>query len=121
MSAKKSVRGKRYSDSEKAEVIAFVEKHDAANGRGGKSAAAKQFGITPVTLGAWMKGGGKGKKAGKRQPKTVGTGGKSTGPSTGGSFSQKVKELTDLAGQIDKAQAALAKLRQRFDALKAAL
>ena len=39
----------------------------------------------------------------------------------GGSFTVKLKELAALAGQIDKAESDLGKLRAKFESLKAAL
>ncbi|MCW1921083.1 transposase [Luteolibacter arcticus] len=59
MSAKKTVasKGKRYSEQEKAEILAFIE----SQGRGGQSKAAKKYGVSPLTLSSWRKksqGGG---------------------------------------------------------------
>ena len=35
--------------------MALVEKVNAERGRGGITAAAKKFGVTPLTIGAWMR------------------------------------------------------------------
>ena len=43
---KKVVRGKRYTAEEKSKVVAFVEEYNAANGRGGQSAASAKFGTS---------------------------------------------------------------------------
>lgn len=61
MAAKKAAakKGKRYSDEEKAEILAFVDSH----GRGGQSAAAAKYKVSPLTIGNWRKEAGKGSKA----------------------------------------------------------
>lgn len=116
---------KRYSSDEKKEIIAFVEKHDAENGRGGKTAAVAKYGISPISLSAWVKSAGgpvsSGKKRGrkassKKAAKTV----KVTGTKVG-SLAGKLNELTALAGQIEKVESDLGKLRAKFNSLKAAL
>ena len=116
---------KRYSSDEKKEIIAFVEKHDAENGRGGKTAAVAKYGISPISLSAWIKSAGgpvssgkkRGRKAGsKNVAKTV-----KVAAAKGGSLAGKLNELTALASQIDKAESDLGKLRAKFDSLKAAL
>ena len=50
--------GIRYSDAQKKEVVDFVIEYNSANGRGGQSAAAKKFKITPLTISAWIKASG---------------------------------------------------------------
>jgi hypothetical protein len=55
--------GIRYSAAKKKEVVDFVKKYNSANGRGGQSAAAKKFKITPLTIAAWLR------NAGVRTPK----------------------------------------------------
>lgn len=55
MAAKKAAsKGKRYSEQEKAEILRFVEEQ----GRGGASAAAKKFGVSPLTISSWRKQAG---------------------------------------------------------------
>jgi len=109
MSTKPSVnsaKGKRYTDKEKAEIVAFVEKVNAEKGRGGQSAASAKFKISQLTISSWLKSG-KG---------TVST----KGGSKGG-FGSKLAKLSALAGQIDKAEKELGKLKSQFDALKKSL
>lgn len=48
---KKTTKGKRYSDAEKAEILQFVE----SQGRGGGAAAAKKFGVSQLTISSWKK------------------------------------------------------------------
>lgn len=52
---KKTTKGKRYSTAEKQEVLDYVASVDSDKGRGGVAAAARQFGITPLTITAWKK------------------------------------------------------------------
>jgi transposase-like protein len=61
MPAKKAAakKGKRYSAEEKAEILAFVD----SQGRGGQSAAAAKYKVSPLTIGNWRKEAGKGSKA----------------------------------------------------------
>lgn len=64
MPAKKTA--KRYTEEQRTEILAFIEKFNAENGRGGQSAAVKKYKVTPLTLSAWSKKNGKKpKKAGK--------------------------------------------------------
>src|SRR6478672_5597990 len=57
--AKKSaVKGVRYSDAQKKEVVDFVTSYNAANGRGGQSKAAEKYKISPISVGVWLKGAG---------------------------------------------------------------
>jgi transposase-like protein len=46
---------KRYTDEEKASILGWIEKHNEEHGKGGQSAAVKQFGVSPMTLQLWMK------------------------------------------------------------------
>ncbi len=50
--------GIRYTDAQKKEVVSFVAQYNSANGRGGQSAAAKKFKVTPLTISAWLKSAG---------------------------------------------------------------
>lgn len=60
MAAKKTKsKGIRYTPEQKAEILAFAE----AQGRGGQSAAAKKFGVSPITLSSWKKAAGGSTKA----------------------------------------------------------
>lgn len=57
--------GVRYSETQKKEVVDFVSQYNSSKGRGGQSAAAKKFKVTPLTISAWIKayGAPKAKKA----------------------------------------------------------
>jgi transposase-like protein len=62
---KPSATGVRYTDAQKKEIVNFVLQHNSANGRGGQSAAAKKFNVTPLTISAWLKSAGAAKSAKK--------------------------------------------------------
>jgi transposase-like protein len=59
--AKKAPKGKRYTDAEKSEILAFVN----AQGRGGQTKAAAKFGVSALTISNWRKKGGKAKTKSK--------------------------------------------------------
>lgn len=71
----------RYDQKTKDEVVAFIENHNKENGRGGQSAAAEKYGVSPITIANWLriagvkspnkraKAGAKVKRGGGRPPK----------------------------------------------------
>ncbi len=59
----KGAQGKRYTAEQKAEITKFIKQFNARKKRGGMKAAAEKYGVSAVTLSAWMK------KAGKRTRK----------------------------------------------------
>lgn len=69
-SGKSPSTGIRYTDAKKQEIVAFVAKYNAANGRGGQSAASAKYKVTPLTISGWLKSAGvkapKAKKAAKK-------------------------------------------------------
>lgn len=110
-SAKKAQKGKRYTAEEKNEIVAFVQKYNDENGRGGQSTASKKFGISQLTISSWLKSDTsvvvkRGRKPGSGKA------------SKGGSYSARINSLTSLAAQIDKAEAELEKLKAKFHSLK---
>lgn len=101
---KKTAR--RYSSEQKAEIIQFVRDHDAANGRGGKSAAVRKFGVNALTLSNWIKsskGAKNEKSAGKgktgRTPKSSKSGTSLPSPAT--SIDATLGRLLEIRNQID--------------------
>ncbi len=50
---------KRYSEAERSEILSFIEKYNAENGRGGQTAAVKKFGTTTLSINSWSKKSGK--------------------------------------------------------------
>lgn len=102
----KNPKGRRYSEEEKADIIAHVEKVNASKGRGGQTAAAKKFGISMLTISTWMK---KSPAASKR------------GAATSKSLNGALAKLASLHSQIESKEKEIAKLRQQFDVLKRSL
>lgn len=48
-------KGKRYTEQEKSEILAFVAEVNKKNKRGGQKAASEKFGISPLTISSWLK------------------------------------------------------------------
>lgn len=46
---------KRYSDEEKADILRFVQQVNQEKGRGGVSAAVREYGISPITVNGWLR------------------------------------------------------------------
>lgn len=103
---KNIVRGKRYTPEEKSKVVAFVTEHNAANGRGGQSAAAAKFGISQLTIASWLKNAGL-KGGGKSGIK--------------GSVQNKLSTMLTLGQEIEKLERELKAKQDQFGALKASL
>jgi transposase-like protein len=101
------VRGKRYTAEEKSKIVSFVESHNAANGRGGQSAAAKKFGVSQLTVSSWLKGAGTSARSSKASGK--------------GGIQGKLSALLTLGQDISKLEKELAAKRAKFDAIKASL
>ena len=130
--AGQSKLGSRYSDEQKKELTDFVASYNEANGRGGSSQAAKKFGVSPLTVVAWLKVAGvsgssnkvakKSSKAalGKKAAKATKVAKKVNGTSSN-DVSAKLTSLLSLSSQIDKAEAELADLKARFSSLRASL
>ena len=130
--AGQSKLGSRYSDEQKKELTDFVASYNEANGRGGSSQAAKKFGVSPLTVVAWLKVAGvsgssnkvakKSSKVsvGKKAAKATKVAKKVNGTSSN-DVSAKLTSLLSLSSQIDKAEAELADLKAKFSSLRASL
>lgn len=101
------VRGKRYTPEEKSKVVSYVTDYNAKNGRGGQSSAAAKFGISQLTISAWLKNAGLSGRAGK-------AGGK-------GGMQGKLSTMLTLGQEIDALERELNAKRTKFEALKASL
>lgn len=114
MSSKKaSTKGKRYTAEEKQQIVDFVNQHNAANGRGGATAASKKFGASQLSIAAWVKSSGSevvggGRKSGKRA-------------AAAGGRSGVLAELSKLDGVIATKRKELEALEAKFQELKASL
>ena len=51
----KKKTAKRYNTEEKQEILRFVQKVNNEKGRGGVSAAVREFGVSPITVNSWLK------------------------------------------------------------------
>ena len=103
------VRGKRYTTDEKGKVVSFVSDYNAANGRGGQSAAAAKFGISQLTIATWLKNAGLSSGRGSKN-----SGGK-------GSMQNKLSTMLSLGQEIENLERELNTKRSKFDSLKASL
>lgn len=115
MSTKKKVnsaKGRRYTQAEKADILAYVDKVNAQKGRGGQSAASKKFKISPLTISSWIRSGIGGSSA---VSLSVGS------TSVSGPIGKKLAKLQALHDQILRAEKDLAKLKGQFNALKGSL
>jgi len=105
------VRGKRYTAEEKSKIVSFVESHNASNGRGGQSAAAKKFGVSQLTVSSWLKGAGV----------SAGVSAGSSKGSNKGNMQSKLASLLTLGQDISKLEKELGAKRAKFDSIKASL
>lgn len=119
---KKSKPGTRYTDEQKKDVTDFAIAYSAANGgRGGPSKASKKFGVSPLTVSAWLKSAGvQGSNKTARKGKYVAPAKAST-PAVSGGIGAKLNSLLALSNQIAETEAELAKLTAKFESLKASL
>lgn len=125
-SAGASKVGTRYTPEQKKEVVDFAVEYNAANGRGGQSKAADKFGVSPLTVMAWLKNAGASKPARKSDVKPVKVAKaakavKGAKRSSGDDFDTKLSSLQALRKEIARAESELAKLNSRFDSLKSSL
>jgi len=115
-SGAKGGRGSRYSADFKREVVDFVNSHNAANGRGGQSAASRKFKVSILTVSSWLKKGGAKVKPGRK----VASAKAATGKGNAG-LAAKVKSLIQLGAEVRKAEANVEQLRAKYDALSASI
>lgn len=102
MSKSRTSQGKRYTEKERARILAFVDKTNAMKGRGGIAAAARKFGVTPLTISHWLK------KVGASPAKRHAS----------GDFSQNLRRLAELHEAIAAKEADLVRLRREYTTLK---
>lgn len=99
-------RGKRYSQKEKAEILTFVDQHNAENGRGGAAAASREFNVSQLTIGNWLKDAGSPSPRRKKSPEDI---------------SKVLSRLGEIHSAMAKQEDSLDKLRKEYAALKAQL
>ncbi|MCB1235614.1 MAG: hypothetical protein KDM91_11130 [Verrucomicrobiae bacterium] len=112
----------RYDQKKKDEVVAFILDYNKANGRGGQTVAAKKYGISPITIGAWLKKAGVKKAGGRGKAKAAAT---PKGPGRGrgrgrraaavsGATSDVLSRMMEVSKQIEALQAEYASLKARL-------
>lgn len=101
------VRGKRYTQEEKDEVISYVADYNASNGRGGQSSAAGKFRISQLTISGWLK--------------NAGISGRNSSSGAKGSMQNKLSTMLTLGQEIELLERELGGKRTKFEALKASL
>lgn len=111
MAKKKTTKGKRYTAEQKQEVVDYVASVDAEKGRGGVAAAARKFGITPLTITAWKKRAGGGSAASSSAT--------SKGGSRGATAQSRVlHRLAEILDEIEGGKAKIAALEKEYAKLK---
>ena len=124
--ADKGKPGIRYTTEQKQEVVDFVASYNFDNNRGGQSKAATKFGISPITVMAWLKAAGI-KKVGNKVAAAAAAApasakaARNASSSASGSFNAKLTTLLAMSEEIASAEAALAQLKGKFSSLKASL
>lgn len=108
MAKKKTTKGKRYTAEEKQEVVDFVSSVDSDKGRGGVAAAARKFGITPLTITAWKK------RAEGGSPASSAKGGKRGATAQ----SRVLHRLAEILDQVATKEAEVAALNKEYAKLK---
>ncbi len=88
-------KAKRYSEKEKQEILNFI----TSQGRGGQSAAVKQFKVTAATISSWKK------KNGMKSGASAGTGSKEL---------KALQSLTSILSEIETTEKKLADLKKRY-------
>lgn len=103
--------GRRYSQAEKKKIVQFVSSVNARNGRGGVAEAAREFGVSPSSIGSWIKSvnGSASRKAG------VGSKGSPIGSRETG---RVLVRLIKMREDIDALERELALKLDRFEKLK---
>ncbi|WP_018970315.1 hypothetical protein [Rubritalea marina] len=100
-------RGKRYTSAEKAEILTFVDQHNAENkGRGGAAAASRKFKVSQLTISNWLRDtGGKG----------------ATSKIKNADISSVLKKLGEVHKKMAKVEDELTALRKEYASLKGQL
>lgn len=95
---------KRYTDEEKAQILRFVQQVNQERGRGGVSAAVREFGISPITVNGWLRNQ------------------KDSGPTLplpkNASAVEIFQRLADLHSSIESKRDELAKMEKEYNDLK---
>lgn len=115
---------KKYDQKTKDEVVAFIQKYNAENGRGGQSAAAKKWKLNPITVRNWLEAAGVPTAGKSRKKKKVSkkAGRKTTTRKTATrKASVKVSSVSATLERMVAIQKEIDSLQSEYDALKAKL
>lgn len=106
----KGKRGARYTTEQKQKVVDYVHEYNAKNGRGGQSHAAKQFGLSVLTVASWLRSTklSVSPKAGKAGAVPAG-------------LNPKIAALIEVSDQLRRAEAEVTKLRAKYDELRSSI
>lgn len=101
-------KGKRYTDAEKAKVLAHVEQVNKTRGRGGIASASKKFGVTALTISNWLRA---------NEPLALSM----TKTNRSSRAAEILRRLADIHDEIVRREQELSPLRQEFQKLKKSL
>jgi transposase-like protein len=104
----KKTKGKRYTKEEKQKVLDFADSVDAEKGRGGVAAAAREFGVTPLTITSWRK---KAEGAGSSPSSAKGSRGATA-------QSRALHRLGEILDEIDTKKSEISSLEKEYAKLK---
>lgn len=104
-----SSKAKRYTPSQKTEILNFIAQFNNKNGRGGQTAAAKKFGVSQLSLSKWVNEG--------TAPARAGRPAKGAAVAKSKDLDKKLAQLKKLNGQISKAEQDLVSLKDQFQAI----
>ena len=101
---------KRYTAAEKEKIVTFVTEHDKEHGRGGVTAASKEFGVNVNSIRDWM---GKGAKTTtvSRKKKSARTKAQTLAPPKSTGNQEILERMTVIQSQIDSLQGQFGKLK----------
>jgi hypothetical protein len=105
-----SLRGKRYTLQEKAEILDFVDRYNAEHGRGGQTAATKKFQLSPLSISSWRKQALRNGSIASHRP-----------VSSSLPIGRALAQMQALHEQILEQEKAVQRLKAKFDSLKASL
>lgn len=109
---KKTLKGKRYTPEEKEQILSFVRQYNSEHGRGGVTAATKQFGASALSISGWLKSGGE---------SSSGTSKRKGAASSAQGRSKVLDQLATLDREIYARRKELAALEAKFEKLKGSL
>jgi len=102
-----SLRGKRYTLQEKADILDFVDRYNAEHGRGGQSAATRKFGLSPLSISTW-------------RTQALGSG-RISHSSTAQPIGRALAQMQELHQRIIEQERNIQRMKAQFDTLKASL